>query len=288
MQTLTAPPLPDAPPAPDRSLADLPVHVGRAMHTLTAPPLPDAPPAPDRSLADLPVHVGRAMHTLTAPPLPDAPPAPDRSLADLPVHVGRAMHTLTAPPLPDAPPAPDRSLADLVEQVALGGGEAFRELYKRTSWRVFGLSNSIIRDVGHAEEVTQEVFLEIWQHAARFDRSRGSASGFVLRLTHSRSVDRVRHTNNSRVRDGTYVRQQFRPDTDCVIEDVVRHDEVRQLHVAVAGLTALQREAITLTFLVGHTNRAASDLLGIPLSTLKTRVRDGVRALRCASPELVT
>ena len=180
------------------------------------------------------------------------------------------------------------ALADLVEQIALGRGEAFCELYNRTAWRVFGLANSIIRDGGHAEEVTQEVFLEIWQRAASFDRTKGSASGFVMRLAHSRSVDRVRHTNNSRVRDGTYVRREFLPDADCVIEDVVRHDEVRHLHAAVAGLTTLQREAITLTFLTGLTNRAASDLLGIPLSTLKTRVRDGVKALRCASPELVS
>lgn len=204
------------------------------------------------------------------------------------------MHTISAPvPLAEPEtqhewPCAERSLADLVEQVALGQGEAFRELYNRTSLRVFRLSNSILRDVGHAEEVTQEVFLEIWQRAAGFDRSKGSASGFVLRLTHSRSVDRVRHTNNSRIRDGTYVRREFQPETDCVVEDVVRHDEVRQLHVAVAGLTTLQREAITLTFLGGHTNRAASDLLGIPLSTLKTRVRDGVRALRHASPEMAT
>ncbi len=198
------------------------------------------------------------------------------------------MQSLAIPPLPDAPPAVERSLADLVELVALGQVDAFCELYIRTSWKVMGLSNSIIRDACQAEEVTQEVFLEIWQRAGSFDRSRGSASGFVMRLAHSRSVDRVRHTNNSRVRDGTYVRQEFLPDADCVIEDVVRHEEVRQLHAAVAGLTTLQREAITLTFLVGHTNRAASDLLGIPLSTLKTRVRDGVRALRCASLELAT
>lgn len=197
------------------------------------------------------------------------------------------MQTLPIPAPPVASSGSDRSLADLMEQVALGHGGAFCELYNRTSWKVFGLSNAIIRDASHAEEVTQEVFLEIWQRASSFDRSKGSASGFVLRLTHSRSVDRVRHTNKSRVRDGAYVRQEFRPDADCVMEDVVLNDEVRQLHAAVAELTTLQREAITLTFLIGHTNRAASDLLGIPLSTLKTRVRDGVRALRSASPELV-
>ena len=197
------------------------------------------------------------------------------------------MQTLPATALPDMSTSSDRSLADLVELVALGDREAFCALYSRTSWKVFGLSNAIIRDASHAEEVTQEVFLEIWQRAAGFNRSKGSASGFVMRLAHSRSVDRIRHINNSRLRDGTYVRQEFRPDADCVIEDVVMHDEVRQLHAAVAGLTSLQREAITLTFLIGHTNRVASDMLGIPLSTLKTRVRDGVRALRCASPELV-
>lgn len=181
-----------------------------------------------------------------------------------------------------------RSLADLLELVAQSDITAFGELYSRISWKVFGLATALIRDTGHAEEVTQEVFLEIWQRAAGFDRNRGSASGFIMRLAHSRSVDRIRHTNNCRLRDSAYIRQETRGDVDVVIDDVFRQDDARQLHAAVSGLSSLQREAITLTFLAGHTNRVASEMLDIPLSTLKTRVRDGVRALRCASPSLVT
>lgn len=194
----------------------------------------------------------------------------------------------SARPADNAPAEPSRSLADLLELVAIGDAEAFSEFYTRISWKVFGLSTAMIRDTCHAEEVTQEVFLEIWQRASSFDRTRGSASGFVMRLAHSRSVDRIRHTNNSRLRDGTYSRHQSSPDHDLVFHDVFRQDEARQLHAAVSGLSSLQREAITLTFLAGNTNRAASEMLGVPLSTLKTRVRDGIHALRNASPSLVT
>jgi len=198
------------------------------------------------------------------------------------------MERLPVPPTADAPPDSVHCLEDLLELVAMGRQEEFGELYSRISRKVFGLAKTILRDTGHAEEVTQEVFLELWQQAGSFDRTKGSALSFVMRLTHSRSVDRVRHAHASRIRDGTYSRLEFRPDVDSVMNDVVRHDDRLQLQIAMAGLTTLQREAIALTFLVGHTNRAASVILGIPLPTLKTRVRDGIRALRCAEPSLVT
>ena len=198
------------------------------------------------------------------------------------------MERPPVPPMVDARTDSDRSLADLLELVAIGGGNEFGELYTRISWKVFGLAKAIIRDNSQAEDVTQDVFLELWQQASRFDRTKGSGLSFVMRLTHSRSVDRVRQTHASRIRDGTYSRLEFRADIDSVIDEVVRHDDRRQLQIAMAGLTTLQREAISLTFLVGHTNRAASLILGIPLPTLKTRIRDGIRALRCAAPFLVS
>ena len=98
------------------------------------------------------------------------------------------MQTLPAPAAREQPSGSDRSLADLIEQVALGHREAFGELYSRTSWKVFGLCNAIIRDVGHAEEVTQEVFLEIWQRALGLEHGRTHLSTFGL---HAHERDRA-------------------------------------------------------------------------------------------------
>ena len=178
------------------------------------------------------------------------------------------------------------SMADLLELVAIGQSDAFRELYGRLSPNVFKLSQAILRDVSHAEEVTQEVFLETWQRAANFDRARGSATSWVMRIAHSRSVDRVRQAQTSRIRDGKYSFREFELDVDSVVDHVMRTVDHDRVHAALTELSALQNEALTLTFLVGHSYREASDLLGVPLATLKTRVRDGIVALRRADSRL--
>jgi RNA polymerase sigma-70 factor (ECF subfamily) len=182
---------------------------------------------------------------------------------------------------------PDRrTLAELLTLVADGERAAFAELYQRIAWRVLGAATFTLRDISLAEEVTQEVFLEIWQRASSFDGAKGSASSWVMRMAHARSVDRVRQAQAARNRDGAYFRQAFEPATDSVVDDVLRKVDNHRLHAAVAGLTPLQREAVTLTFYVGQSYREASDVLGIPRATMKTRVRDALLALRRAEPRL--
>lgn len=178
------------------------------------------------------------------------------------------------------------SLAELLDLVASGDRQAFAALYRQIAWKVLAVATSTLRDASQAEEVTQEVFLEIWQRASSFDSARGSASAWVMRLAHARSVDRVRQAQAARHRDGAYFRKEFEPEIDSVIDDVLRNVDNRRLHAAVAGLTPLQREAVTLTFYNGHSYGEASDVLGIPRATMKTRVRDALLALRRAEPRL--
>ena len=179
-----------------------------------------------------------------------------------------------------------QSLADLLDRVADGDRQAFADLYRQIAWKVLALATSTLRDGSQAEEVTQEVFLEIWQRASSFDSAKGSASAWVMRLAHARSVDRVRQAQAARHRDGAYFHQEFEPEIDSVIDDVLRNVDNHQLRAAVAELTPLQREAVTLTFYIGHSYREASDFLGIPRATMKTRVRDALIALRRAEPRL--
>jgi RNA polymerase sigma-70 factor, ECF subfamily len=183
--------------------------------------------------------------------------------------------------------AADRlSLAELLDLTAGGDTAAFAELYRRMAWQVLGVATSTLRDASHAEEVTQEVFLEIWQRASRFDSAKGSASSWVMRIAHARSVDRVRQAQAARNRDDVYFQCEFEPEFDSVVDDVLRKVDSHRLRVAVAELTPLQREAVTMTFYTGHSYREASDALGIPRATMKTRVRDGLLALRRTEPRL--
>jgi RNA polymerase sigma-70 factor (ECF subfamily) len=183
--------------------------------------------------------------------------------------------------------AADRlSLAELLDLTAGGDTAAFAELYRRMAWQVLGVATSTLRDASHAEEVTQEVFLEIWQRASRFDSAKGSASSWVMRIAHARSVDRVRQAQAARNRDDVYFQREFEPEFDSVVDDVLLKVDSHRLRVAVAELTPLQREAVTMTFYTGHSYREASDALGIPRATMKTRVRDGLLALRRTEPRL--
>jgi RNA polymerase sigma-70 factor (ECF subfamily) len=174
----------------------------------------------------------------------------------------------------------DCSLAGLLVRVAAGCRDAFEQLYKTMAGPVFRRAAAIVRDVGHAEEVTQEVFLEIWQRAGTFDRTLGSAASWMMRMTHARSVDRVRHVQAGRRRETTFIRDAVDIEHESLLDGCIRRAEWSQVGTAVSELTALQQEAITMTVYRGYSFREASEILGIPLPTLKTRVRGGLIALR--------
>jgi RNA polymerase sigma-70 factor (ECF subfamily) len=179
------------------------------------------------------------------------------------------------------------SLAELLELVAGGDQGAFLTLYQRVSPKVLGTARSIVLTSSYAEEVTQEVFLEIWRLAGRFDRSKGTAMSWIMLLTRSRSVDRVRQTAAARLRDCGYARHQRQRFVEEVLDGIVRRSTGRQLRTAVAELSPVRREAITLTYFGGLTYAQASAHAGVPLGTMKTRIRDGLRALSEQAATLV-
>lgn len=184
-----------------------------------------------------------------------------------------------------SPPARGDTTAEatpewLLERVSNGDQPAFEQLYERFSSRVFGLANRIVRDPSQAEEVAQEIFLEIWRRASRFDRNRGSGTAWIMTLTHGRSVDRVRQAQASRARDLRATVDSFDREIDSVSETVVSHADTVQVHECLETLTMLQRQSITLAYFGGHTQREVGEMLGAPLPTIKTRVRDGLIRLR--------
>jgi len=169
---------------------------------------------------------------------------------------------------------------ELLRRVAAGDRDAFAELYDATAPRVFGLVKRLLRDHAQSEEVTQEIFLEIWQTAARYDPSKGGAMAWMLTMTHRRAVDRVRASQASRDRDLRVGIRDRDPDFDAVVEDVEVRIESERVKEAMMRLTELQRQAVQLAYFGGYSHREVSAMLKVPIGTVKTRLRDGMIRLR--------
>lgn len=172
------------------------------------------------------------------------------------------------------------SLSDLLGQVAEGDRVAFGELYDQCSGRVFGLVRRLLKDSAQSEEVTQEIFLEVWQNAKRYDQSKGSAATWILTMAHRRAVDRIRSSQSTRDRDQKIGLRDLETEYDSVSESVeirVEHERVGQ---ALQRLTELQRQAVTLAYYGGYSHSEVAEMLKVPIGTVKTRLRDGMIRLR--------
>jgi RNA polymerase sigma-70 factor (ECF subfamily) len=168
----------------------------------------------------------------------------------------------------------------LLLRVADGDQDAFARLYDMLSPRAFGLILRVLVDRSQSEEVLQEVFLEIWQSASRFAPNKGQGRSWVLTIAHRRAVDRVRSAQASTDRD---VRAGFRDMDvahDGVAEEVELRIEGQRVSEALATLPDPQREAITLAYVGGYSQSEIAALVGAPLGTIKTRMRDGLSRLR--------
>jgi RNA polymerase sigma-70 factor (ECF subfamily) len=172
------------------------------------------------------------------------------------------------------------SVESLLIRVADGDQRSFAELYDRIAPRVLGLIKRLLIDHAQSEEVAQEVFLEIWRTATRFDPSRGAALSWVLTMAHRRAVDRVRASQSSHDRDIKIGIRDVDRDYDQVAESVeirIEHERVKR---AMTQLTELQREAISLAYYGGYSHSEVAKILAIPIGTVKTRLRDGMIRLR--------
>ncbi|MFD8430545.1 MULTISPECIES: sigma-70 family RNA polymerase sigma factor [Streptomyces] len=169
---------------------------------------------------------------------------------------------------------------ELLTLVADGDHKAFEELYGLVSGPVFGLVRRVVRDPAQSEEVTQEVLLELWRTAARFDPRRGSALSWILTVAHRRAVDRVRSARAAGERDRREARRAHHPAYDQVSEEVEAGLEREWVRRCLDRLTALQRQSVTLAYYDGYTYREVAERLSLPLGTVKTRMRDGLGRLR--------
>jgi RNA polymerase sigma-70 factor, ECF subfamily len=183
--------------------------------------------------------------------------------------------------VPMQPRTDSPELTRLLARVATGDQEAFATFYDRTSRIVFGIVLHVVRDRAQAEEVTQEVYVDAWKAATRFDAASGSPTAWLNTIAHRRAVDRVRSSERRVHREQrVYLESLEQPVDRDTSEIVVANDESSRVRSALEALPEAQREAVLLAYFDGQSHRDIAESLQVPLGTVKTRIRDGLKRLR--------
>lgn len=181
---------------------------------------------------------------------------------------------------PSAPENPAEQLAKLLRNTGQGNHGAFTEFYQRTSQLVFGVVRRVVLDPGLSEEVTQEVFIVVWQNASKYDPGLGSPTGWLATIAHRRAVDKVRSRQSSTNRDARWASASWTRPFDEVAASFSDRMDALQLMDSLRTLSPLQREPIVLAYFGALTYREVAERLSAPLPTIKSRVREGLKQLR--------
>jgi RNA polymerase sigma-70 factor (ECF subfamily) len=172
-------------------------------------------------------------------------------------------------------------LESALARAAAGDQAAFASLYDALAPVVFGIVRRVLRDPAQAEEVTQEVFVEIWRQAARFDATRANVRTWAIMIAHRRAVDRVRSEQAHRDRQTRLaVADPVPAGPEEAAVDAEERGSARQ---AMAELPPVQRQALELAFYDGLTHVEIAERLDVALGTVKTRIRDGLIRLRAST-----
>ena len=167
----------------------------------------------------------------------------------------------------------------LVARIAVGDDRALRMVYERYSPLVYGLARRVTASTAHAEEITQEVFVYLWQNPDRFDAERGTLRAFLGALTHRRSVDEVRRSTRRVAREDRVGTDATTLEMFDVGDGIERSQTAERVRAAVSSLPDQQREAVLLAYFGGCTFRQVAERLGIPEGTAKSRLRLGLSKL---------
>ncbi|GAA2088267.1 sigma-70 family RNA polymerase sigma factor [Kitasatospora saccharophila] len=172
-------------------------------------------------------------------------------------------------------------LRALMDRTARGDREAYADLYEELAPTVHGIALRVVRDPAQAEEVAQEALLEVWRSAPSYRPERGPVAAWACTIAHRRAVDRVRSVRASCEREQRVVRED-RTAPEPVAETVERTMEAVRVRRALSGLSAAQRQALVLAYYGGYSQSQIAAVLGLPLGTVKSRMRDGLLRLHGA------
>jgi RNA polymerase sigma-70 factor, ECF subfamily len=167
------------------------------------------------------------------------------------------------------------------DRMARGDQDALGEIYDRHGRLVYSLALRIVRDQADAEDVVQEVFAQAWRQASRYDASRGTVLAWLLTLTRSRAIDRLRGRRTRPEPSADEGLLNTIPDPAAPADvQAVASGQATQIRSAIEELSVLQRVAIELAFYEGLTHAEIAERLELPLGTVKTRIRQGLLKLR--------
>jgi len=187
--------------------------------------------------------------------------------------------------LASLPARPAREHA-LCERLAAGDERALRDTYRMHAPAVFGLAMRVLANQALAEEVTQDVFVRLWEQPQRFDAERGTLRSYLLAMTHSRAVERVRSEESLRRRHEAAAEQSAPSGAGVSSEDPARvavdRDTESAVRRALAALPESQRVPIELAYFDGLSYREVAEVLAEPEGTVKYRIRAGMQKLRAA------
>jgi RNA polymerase sigma-70 factor, ECF subfamily len=167
----------------------------------------------------------------------------------------------------------------LVARIAVGDERALKMVYERYSPLVYGLARRVTASAAYAEEVTQEVFVYLWQNPDRFDADRGTLRAFLGALAHRRSIDEVRRNSRRTAREDRVGSDATNLEMLDIGDDLERSQTAERVRAAVTSLPDEQREAVMLAYFGGCTFRQVAERLGIPEGTAKSRLRLGLAKL---------
>jgi RNA polymerase sigma-70 factor (ECF subfamily) len=179
--------------------------------------------------------------------------------------------------------APQQQTPDaaLVEQMTAGDESALAALYDRYAGVLYGLLVRILKDTHAAEEVLQDLFLQLWRTASRYDASRGSMTAWLMVIARNRAISRLRRGNRHAVADDAegFLLENL-PAAGNLEEEAARLQMATRLRAAMASLPGEQREALELAYFEGMTQTEIAERTGAPLGTVKSRVRAALQSLK--------
>jgi len=176
---------------------------------------------------------------------------------------------------------------DLMTLVERRNADAFAVLYDRHGGAAFSLAHRIVGDRAVAEDVTQEAFLSVWRSGARFDAARGSVRSWTLSIVRNRAIDSLRRQAGSAPKldfddDATL---EARPSSDLTDAEAIRRETSRRVRGALQELPREQSEVIGLAYFGGFSHSEIAEMLGMPLGTVKGRMRLGLEKIRLTLAE---
>lgn len=169
-------------------------------------------------------------------------------------------------------------MIELVRQVSRGDTDAFAELYDLTSRNVYGIALNLLRSPRPAATATQEIYAEVWRTAAQFDPGEGSVFAWLMSIAHRHVAERAREMRDESLAD-RYARLSGTDHIPAPDEGEPRR-EAELARRAVRALPEQQREAVTMAYFGGASQREVARVLGLPLGEAKVRIRDGLTRLR--------